>query len=415
MNTTTVKVLLFFFSILLIITIISQSYISFSNRYESTNVFEETAVNKISFKGIFVRDETPVSYDGSGVVRYLYNDGSKVMVNAILANVYNSEFDIESSQKIQEISDEVELLNKVQNKGTTEVAQPEFISNLINEKYRSIAKYNDEGNFEKVSSEKQELLKLLDIMQIVTGKETDYNSRISYLENEIKNYDSRKVTPINTVSTEKEGYFVSYTDGYENVVNTENIDSLDVNEIENIINNPVNEQVDNKYIGKIIDSYSCKIVGIVDNGENTIKENTTVKISIDGSDIPVKATIDEIKKTDDAGKRIIIMSCDEMTYDKVKTRIGEIDLLLNKYTGIKVPSQAIRFINGEKGVYITLGENISFRKIVVLYESDDYVIVEENGDSSYLQPYDEVIVEGIKSLQGDTQQFITGGSETNGK
>ena len=73
---------------------------------------------------------------------------------------------------------------------------------------------------------------------------------------------------------------------------------------------------------------------------------------------------------------------------------------VQNYEGIKVPRKAIRFNkDGEKGVYIKLGENIIFRKIDVIFEGDDYVISAANPDSDYLMLYDDIIVEGIDAAQ----------------
>ena len=48
-----------------------------------------------------------------------------------------------------------------------------------------------------------------------------------------------------------------------------------------------------------------------------------------------------------------------------------------------------------RGVYVMDGETVSFRKLDVIYEGDDYVLSSLNAGDVYLILYDSIIVEGI--------------------
>jgi hypothetical protein len=54
-----------------------------------------------------------------------------------------------------------------------------------------------------------------------------------------------------------------------------------------------------------------------------------------------------------------------------------------------------------KGVYITKGEQVMFKKIDVIYEGTDYVLskIHEN-DSSYLALYDDILMETEGEFNG---------------
>lgn len=69
-------------------------------------------------------------------------------------------------------------------------------------------------------------------------------------------------------------------------------------------------------------------------------------------------------------------------------------MISGEYEGIKVPRKAIRFQDG-KGVYVKLGERISFKKIDVIYEGGDYVLSSLNAGDGYLSLYDDIVVEGV--------------------
>ena len=127
------------------------------------------------------------------------------------------------------------------------------------------------------------------------------------------------------------------------------------------------------------------------------------------------ATIYDIRDEGDASNSIIILSCDQFSYDLVQHRTEKVELIRGDFRGLKVPREAIRFIdysdlpdsvketgkeNDEdksyKGVYIRKGEQIEFKKIDVIYEGSDYVLSKiYEDDKSYLALYDDILLEGV--------------------
>ena len=52
-------------------------------------------------------------------------------------------------------------------------------------------------------------------------------------------------------------------------------------------------------------------------------------------------------------------------------------------------------VDGELGVFIKYGDTVKFRKVNIIYETDDFIVssLDDDGDG-YLTMYDEVIVTG---------------------
>ena len=127
--------------------------------------------------------------------------------------------------------------------------------------------------------------------------------------------------------------------------------------------------------------------------------------------------IKDVRDEGDASRSIIIIECSQFNYDLVKHRVEKCEIIKGEYRGLKVPRQAIRFADiteettaasegGEpatsvvnyKGVYIIKGEQVTFKKIDVIYEGSDYVLsaVHEE-DGSYLSLYDDIMLEGAEA------------------
>ena len=127
----------------------------------------------------------------------------------------------------------------------------------------------------------------------------------------------------------------------------------------------------------------------------------------------VEGVIYDVRSTKNSSESIVIIKCDELTYDLVQHRTENVDMIKGQYEGIKIPRKAIRFDDvketvtdektGEeksvtvncKGVYVKVGEQIVFKKIDVIYEGDRFVLSSLNAGDGYAALYDDIVVEGV--------------------
>lgn len=394
MNTITVRILVFFLSLFIMITVFSQISMQFKDDYVTETAVIYSSAEKVAFQGIYVRNETVINSRANGVISYTCRDGSKVANGSVVAYTYQSENDILVEQQIKKLREEVELLESAQNPGTTSVVKPSFISEQIDEQYQRIAFLIAENDLDSLDEERKKLQTLMDIYQIVINEETDFNSAIDRVNSKIDELEERRRDPSGTVTVDNAGYFIGYTDGFESKLSPETIDSITADEIKSIIAESRKES-SGKAVGKIVDGYKWKMIGIVDPKATDFRVGNIVTVKFSSTPNTVTAVVDNISETDDPNESIIVLSCDELTYSLVQRRVERVEIILNDYNGIKVPRSAIRFDkDNEKGVYILLGQRIAFKKINPIYECDEYILSQITSDSDYVSVYDDIIVEG---------------------
>lgn len=394
MNTITVRILVFFLSLFIMITVFSQISMQFKDDYVTETAVIYSSAEKIAFQGVYVRNETVINSGVNGVISYTCRDGSKVANGSVVAYTYQSENDILVNQQIEKLKEEVELLESAQNPGTTAVVEPAFISEQIDEHYQTIAFLIAENDLETLDEERKKLQTLMDIYQIVINEETDFNSAIDNLNSRISELEKRRREPSGMVIAENAGYFIGHTDGFESKLSPDTIDSLTADDVKNIISESRKENGGSS-IGKIVDGYEWKMIGIVDPKATDFRVGSSVTVKFSSTPDTVTAVIDNMVDTDDPNESMIVLSCDELTYNLVQRRAERVEIILNDYNGIKVPRNAIRFDkDNEKGVYILLGQRIAFKKINPIYECDEYLLSQITSDSDYISVYDDIIVEG---------------------
>ncbi len=422
MNTVTVKILVFFLSVFIMITVFSQVSLMFEDDYKTETAVTYSSAEVIPFKGICIRDEKVITYNGSGVLSYPNPDGSRIAKNSVVAYVYDSEESIYINQKIKKLNDEIDLLENAQSPGTTEAAQQEFISSLIAEKYQQMTSLSTKENYSELLEERNDFLSLMNIYKIILKEESSYNNRIGVLENEISSLESKQCQPKDTITVEDAGYFVSYTDGFEDKLSLENIDSISVDTIKAVVDDDNKSIVhgSSTKVGKVISGYKWKMIGVVSSSYTNIQPGSKVNIRFSSTPDTIEAVVESIKPTEDGTENVIIISCDKLTYDFVQHRVEKAELVLNDYEGIKVPRDAIRFNSAnEKGVYILLGQRVAFRKVDVVYENDKYILSRITTDNGFVSMYDDIIVDGaninelIAAAEMETEsETVSSGGDT---
>lgn len=391
MNSLTMKIIAFLLSVFVILTVSSQVYFAITDDESSIYAQAYVVEDSICFDGVFVRNEKVINSQNTGTLRYVNSDGSKLASNSVIANVYSSESDITNLAKIESLRKQLKLYERVTSQGTIQHAQPEFLKEQIDTSYNELNRYLQDKDYLNAEIKEQEINSLMCIYNVSVGLEKieDYEVKKNEINLQITQLQGQIKQPLSVITTDESGYFVSYTDGYEDILSISNIDKITEEQINSITSVEVAKNYD--YIGKIIDGYRWNIIGIVDAFDKK-GINDTVRIRI-GEDDDIIGKIKGIQKLDN-GKCKINIECEVLNYNLVQSRTGRVEIIFNKYDGIRVPRNAINFKNGERGVYIVCGQEISFKKLEVIYEGGDYVLSKFMADKKYIAVHDQIVFEG---------------------
>ncbi len=399
--------------ILFLVIFVSIVY-NFGNRESATeSALMADATASAEFRGVFIRDEEVVTYNGGGVLSYGVTEGGRLGNGSVIAQVYQDDRQIKANREMEKLSRELDILKKIQNPGTIESAQPSSLSEDIEETYRNLIYCRDMHDYETIGSDMDNLLVMLSTYQIVTEEDVDFSQRIVDIGSELNQLKLNTIYPTEMITSDRSAYFVSFCDGYEDILTKEKIGSLTVSQL-----NGITEKVDDdpRIVGKLIDGYEWFLAGVINNSRKEYAVGDKVQLRFESASETFTAKVIDIRDEGDPEKSIIIVSCNQFNYDLVQHRCENVELIKGEYSGLKVPREAIRFkeieevikdketgietqtVTNYKGVYILEGEQVEFRKLDVIYEGSDYVLsaVHEE-DNSYLALYDDIMIEGVDS------------------
>lgn len=411
-NSKTMHILLVVLSIAVIATIGTIFYHFVDTDYKTETAVTAIAEQAETFQGVYVRDETVLTYNGSGAISYNVPDGGKVEKNGLIAEIYSDQDAIEINQQIAVLQQELNTLNRISNPGVLQNAQPAELSDQVKRYYNEITYYKDNGDFTALQNAKDEFQIALSAYQLVINQGTEnLSAQIAAVSEKIATLEASKQAPRDTVTAASSAYFVSYADGYETKLTTENIDSITIDDIKSVKNN--NGLQSETIVGKTIDSYGWYMVGIIDNSTLKYKVDDKVTLKLANSGATANAVIQDLRTGSNPEETLVVLYCNYMTSDFVKNRVERVEIIKGVYEGIQVPRSAIRFkeieetstnvLTGEeivtkvnyRGVYVMDGEKVVFRKLDVIYEGEDYILSSLNAGNGYLILYDSIIVEGV--------------------
>jgi hypothetical protein len=384
-----------------------------------------TASSSVQTTALAVRNETLLKSSTPGVISYVVTTGEKVAKGGTVARVYANAEQANAQYSLKQIDESIAKLQSLQKPGSTySVSVDSFNSRIYHQLY-TILDSTSEGNFTEAFGQKGDLLSLINEKQLVMGVVSDFGSRIASLQAQRSTLAEQAGTSKGTVVSPDSGYFIQDTDGLESACNISQVLSLSssqVRELENTKRAPVSGSV-----GKICKEFGWYIACVVPADRVTefrqLGSGSVVSVtfpSISSAEIP--ASVVAINQNGSDSEAAVILKCMDMDSTLAGIRCETAQIVIKKYTGIRVSQKAVHYQKVQKtvkkngktatetkeveGVYILRGGQLDFRQIVPKFSAENYVICDPNPkeDSLYtdstIKLYDEVVVEGTDLYDG---------------
>ncbi|MEG0273232.1 MAG: HlyD family efflux transporter periplasmic adaptor subunit [Hydrogenoanaerobacterium sp.] len=404
METLSGKILTALLSFFLLIYVGYQGYRYYYTPIKTETVLGYTVQDTKRVKGLIVRDETPLQEKTEGVVAYLTDDGSKVTYGSPLAEIYADAQGITDKRRVKALEDQIIQLKSIQNPGNNYYLNSEAISKEINESLYAVIKTSETRDVLDISAEKAGLVTNLNKRQLATGAVDNFDEKIAMLETEKLQLESTVLGSSEMVKSKEVGYFSSYVDNMESTFTTDIANQITADELNEFLNNTYEQ--DSTILGKIIKQKAwCFMVPLSPDEAEKLKVGETLSIDfgiVSYNDVP--AIITDIHRAE-KGDAVVIMECNYMCPQLTRLRNPTVQLNFNVYTGLKIPSQAVRFVDNQRGVYVNTGSELRFKTLDIIYEGTGYLLSAINEDNEdQVQWFDDIVVKGTDLQDGKPAQ-----------
>ncbi len=364
---------------------------------ESAERFDYT--ESVDTTATFIRNEVTVENNKQGTIHFLVASGEKVAANGTIANIYSSSAASAAASRIEEIDEQLGIIAEIEGYNNSTAVDMGTINDRISTHLNDLIYKMNDGRYYDVGNSLSELLTVMTRKLVATGQVNDFSELKSSLSNERSELAGQMGSVNATITSEKTGYFVSETDGFETVFTTDDLSKY----TPEFLASAKEQTVSSNVIGKIVYDYEWYLVAPVGiNDSMHYKEGETVTIKTDTSSSPrLSATVinTNLSETDDSA--VIVFRIGEMNSEIATIRSCDIEIVKTEYSGIKVNSKAIRVVDGVTGVYVESGIEAKFVEAEIIFSTDEYKICSLNtADSKKLRLYDKIIVKGKNLYDG---------------
>lgn len=415
-----ITILVAIVSIYILISIIVPS---FSMVYVEPAQYE-TVYHTLKSDGYILRNESYVINDNGGVLYYNIEDAGKVAKGGAIASVYETENDAINASKMNKLKEKIENLQKLNSLSQVTGASLEAVNKSISQYLTEFISNVENNNFTSANKIMDSLSYSLNEKQVIVNNTNNFNDYIEELMQEKEVLEKSTNSAVGKIQSSMAGTFTSQTDGYENSFDFAKASKMNYQQLTALEEGEA-QKVPENVIGKIISDVNwlicCPMTAEDAKVFEDIQELVEVEIPYASSD-KLSAKVVSVNE-DDNGNAVVILECKEMNNTLAQIRKEEVKIAVKSYSGIKIDKNAVhRDIvtktteNGDgttnteekevDGVYILYGNELRFREIIKLYETDEFVICDTDEENEKLfngttiKLYDEIVTEGTDLYAG---------------
>ncbi len=382
--------------VLLFSYLIYQAVVISKSDIQTQVALSETVYETIDTKCFVLRDEEFIKNSSDGTVVSFAKNGDRVAADDTVSMIFNDSDDANTYLKISELKKDIEHFEALNGQANIQAMDIKTLDSKINNKLTDYLNSVDTLDFSSANENADSLRDSLTSKQIATGNSLDYSKKLASLKNELEKLEKINLS-YSEVKSQKAGYYISGSDGYENAVDFDKIDEITADDIKSAVKSSP-QTVDKNVAGRIIENFSWYILCVVDSDKTvSLKLGDTLYVNFPYSGIErLPVEVYKIGERSD-GEAMLILKCELMNDSLTDFRIEDIQVIVSEYNGYKIKNSAIRTVDGQTGVYVVSGNLLGFRKVHIVYANDEYSIVNNpEGESGYIRLYDKVVTKGVE-------------------
>lgn len=346
--------------------------------------------------GLVVRDETVISSHYS-ITNLNVSEGQRVAKGQAVASGYVSEDAQARQEQIRSLQLQLEQLEHAVSY-SSDASDQALLDAEIQSQLIDLTRYVARGDMNSAADLSTGLKGLILRRSTSADGDAAMHMAINQLKEQISRLGSVSSDETMTVRADMSGYFSGTVDGYESVLNVGMLEDLTVEAFDRLSA----RETELRAVGKIISGDVWYYVTAVPADQvEGVRPGSKVPVTFAGHFFDeLTMTVHRISDPED-GRCLLILSCDRYMQDVTLLRQQSADIVFSSYTGLRVPKDAIRVIDGNVGVFVVQGKTAAWKSVDIVYDNgESYVVELDKSSPDNLWPGDEIIVGGRNLFDG---------------
>ncbi|NLF35366.1 MAG: hypothetical protein GX585_05315 [Clostridiales bacterium] len=415
-GTALTKAIVILFSAAILLYIGGAAWHRISSPFTFVTVSSHTVDDSAEAVGLLVREETVLT-GGSGVADILPGEGEKVGAGQLLAVFYQDAATLEGKRDVRTLELELEQLeySLVQDTGGQERVRldEEIIDTIVT--LRGAVSAGSYANLNDYALSLKSLIFRREHTHDAAGE--GIQAMIAETSRELTALRQSMARNTTVVSAPFSGVFSGQIDGREALLTPAALEDLSVSSFQALRAQPPGPK---EGVGKLITSsrwYLALLLPEEAAARLTENEQVSVIFSRVFSDA-ISMRVESVSQSQ-GGQAAVVLSSTRSLSKTTLLREQTVDIVYQRYTGIRVPKRALRLDiktetdpeTGEvvrehpvPGVYTVTGAAAEFKPVTITYEGEDFYLLSPNPsseqDKRILRAGDEVILSSEELYDG---------------
>ena len=375
--------------------IVLQLYAILGRTYQTETAISASMEDTVPLSGIAMFDAVPVS--GGGSLGYLVEDGERVTEGTVLAEIYTDPAQSTQREELDRLDRIIDLLTKSENSVGSDLA---LLTAQTRTALLNLLDQLDTASYTGMSDAIDEFLLAQNRLQISTGQSSGFTATLADLQTQ-RDAAAAALEGLQTIPADRNGYFISTAAALPLDLTEDTLKSDTAAALSERLQQEI-PTTGSDLAGRIVTGFSWRFYGVCDLDTAARFDGvTSVKIRVPGKqDEALDAAVTEVAADETAGLAKITLECRTINADVLRLGREDAEIVLNTYKGIRVSKRAMHIVDGERGVYVKYGSLQRFRRIVVLFEDEKYLLLDPEAEDNEVRLYDEIIVEGPNLQDG---------------
>lgn len=361
----------------------------FFDPYPTVQAYGYEVEDTIEATGFLVRTEELLTGNGNSIVRLIPTEGEKVAAGAEVARLYADEAALERAERLELLQTEESQLATAITLAGEDTQQTERSSEVVMEALVKLRASVESGDFTKLENQVSSFKSAVYQQAQRYGDADQLSAALSATRREIDSLRAYVSQDNGTVTTAKSGIFSGQVDGYESLLTAKTVFTLTPSQLDALADG--GEEVPSTALARLITDAKWYFVCPLSTEEAMRLEKgdkITVRFSRDWSG-EVEMTVEQIGKAED-GRMAVVFSSNRYISDITLLRRQTVELVFDRQSGIRVPTEAVRVEKETKTdkttgeeievqvncVYVLVGVQAERKEVTVLAQGDDYTLVE---------------------------------------
>lgn len=386
--------------------VIAQVIANLNAPYRIATAYTYEADDETAFSGYVVREESVLPSQESGVLDITRSEGERVGKGQKIATVYSDSSAVDREAQLDTLYAQRDQLDFALDQSGGSTVAVKLDSSIQSGIFSMLTNLNDH-QYTALEGDISELEALVIKRDYSAGGEDTetLQAKRDDVQSQIDTLEAQQQRDAKAVTAPSSGLFSAVVDGYEAVLTPEILETMTPSQLAGVkadssITSNVGKMIygDTWYYAANMDEQTAASYKV----GSTVTLRFVKELSRD-----LTMTVYRVSDSQD-GQKLVVFSCNDYLTEVTLLRRQTANIIHHSYSGIRVPTEALRVEDGVTGVYCLVGMQAVFKPVDVVYQGSTYYLVEpskledetENTSSSRLREGDSVLITAMELYDG---------------